>query len=323
MSPSSDSLLGDLPLGRSSVAALCYHNIGGNGMPEQAFRAQMAWLAGRNARTLRLDELRMIADGAAVAEITGGRPAVLLTFDDGFRDLLTRVAPVLREHGFCATVFAVPNRMRPDNEPGEEDEIVADKAHEAWLLRGDRRAWLSWGELCALVDEGVLEAGSHSASHVKLPISAPVPGPAPDHWAYAPWRTQEGGQTSVPRLAPDTAHPLWLEKSGRLESPQEFKVRLEENLRSSRAALETRLGRPARALAWPWGEWSEEGRQAALNAGFDQLFTLRRGAFGSGADATRIPRLEVRRGRKASWFHSRLHIYTRHGLARLYSAARL
>ena len=82
---------------------------------------------------------------------TGGRPAVLLTFDDGFRDLLTRVAPVLREHGFCATTFLVSNRMRPDDEPGMEGEIVADQAHEAWLTRGERSTWLSWAELRGLV----------------------------------------------------------------------------------------------------------------------------------------------------------------------------
>lgn len=313
------SPLSSLPLGRSSVAVLCYHNIGGNGVPEQAFSAQMAWLAGLGVRTLRLDELRMVADGAAVADVTGGKPAVMLTFDDGFRDLFTRVAPVLREHGLCATTFVVSNRMRPDSEPGEEGEIVADRAHEAWLLRGERRAWLSWTELRALVDEGVLEAGSHSASHVKLPVSAPAPGPVPDHWAYAPWR----GQDAAPRLAPDTAGPLWLESHGRLESPQELKARLEENLRASRSELETRLGRPARALAWPWGEWSGEGRQVARSAGFDLLFTLERGPFGPGTDSSRIPRLEVRRRKGPAWFHSRLHIYTRAGLARLYSATRL
>ncbi len=318
MSPWSDPFAG-LPLGRTSVAVLCYHNIGGNGVPEKAFRAQMAWLAGRGARTLRLDGLRKIADGAEISEVTGGRPAVLLTFDDGFRDLLTRVAPVLREHGFCATTFLVSNRMRPDDEPGMEGEIVADQAHEAWLTRGERSAWLSWAELRGLVDEGVLEAGSHSASHVKLPVSAPAPGPVPEHWSYAPWR----GQAAAPRLSPDTTGPLWLESPGRLESAQEFKVRLEENLRASRLELEERLGRPARAFAWPWGEWSEEGREAALAAGFDQLFTLKRGSFCVGADASRIPRLEVRRKRGPAWFHSRLHIYTRKSLANLYSATRL
>lgn len=313
------SLLSSLPLGRSSVAVLCYHNIGGNGVPEEAFRVQMAWLAGQGARTLRLGDLRLIADGTPVAEVTGGRPAVLLTFDDGFRDLLTRVAPILREHGFCATTFVVSNRMRPDDEPGMEGEIVADKAHEAWLLRGERSAWLSWPELRGLVDEGVLEAGSHSASHVKSPVTAPIPGHASSHWAHAPWR----GRAASPRLAPDTAGPLWLESQGRLETAIEFKVRLEENLRASRTELESRLGREIHALAWPWGEWSEESGEAAQTAGFNLLFTLERGAFSAGADASRIRRLEVRRRKGPSWFHSRLHIYTRKILANLYSATRL
>ncbi|EPR42285.1 polysaccharide deacetylase [Desulfovibrio sp. X2] len=303
--------------GRSSVPVLCYHNIGGNGVSEEMFAAQMAWLADRGVRTLRLEELRSVVDGGKGATALDG-PRVLLTFDDGFRDLLTRIAPVLRRHGFSAVSFVVPDRVRPEDEEGEDAPIIADRAHEAFVQRGERRAWLSWSELRGLVDEGVLEAGSHSLHHLMFPVSAPSPGPVPDHWAYAPWR----GKAEAPRLAPDTAGPLWLAEQGRAETAEEFKARLEENLATSKRILESKLDREVASLAWPWGRWSADGVDAARAAGFDLLFTLERGPLCSGTDASRLPRLEVRRRKGLGWFASRVHIYSRAVLARLYSATR-
>lgn len=63
----------------------------------QAFRRQMAYLAERR----KVVPLDAVVEGSA----RGRRPAVAIAFDDGYRSVVTTAAPILREHGFPATVF--------------------------------------------------------------------------------------------------------------------------------------------------------------------------------------------------------------------------
>ncbi|EPR30402.1 polysaccharide deacetylase [Alkalidesulfovibrio alkalitolerans DSM 16529] len=307
------ALLSEFTPGRSSVPVLCYHNIGGNGVPEESFAAQMDWLAARGVRSLTLAGVEAFLRGEPLRE-----PSVLLTFDDGFRDLYTRAAPILRRHGFSCLAFVVPNRIREDHEPGTGEPIMADAAHEAFVLRGDRSAWMSWAEIAELQREGVVEVGSHSLTHRMAPVSEAQAGEVPAHWAYAPWR----GQKTFPRLAPELAAPIRVEEQGRLETIEELKARVEENILKSRDELESRLGCEVRSLAWPWGAWRPEGLWAAHKAGIRLCFTLERGPLSPGTDLMRLPRLEVRRAKGLSWFATRMHIYSRAVFARLYSAMR-
>ena len=111
----------------------------------EAFAAQMAALA-RRRRVVSLDEV--LDDG-----VSDGRPLVAITFDDAYESVLTEAAPVLRAHGFPATVFAPT----------------------AWL--GRRSAWMQ--EMRAPVDildpdglralerEGV-QVESHGHGHIDL-----------------------------------------------------------------------------------------------------------------------------------------------------------
>ncbi len=67
------------------------------------FAAQMALLHHAGVTTVTLDDV--------VTALGGGRPlpprAVVLTFDDGYRDFSTAAVPVLRSYGYRATVFVV------------------------------------------------------------------------------------------------------------------------------------------------------------------------------------------------------------------------
>jgi peptidoglycan/xylan/chitin deacetylase (PgdA/CDA1 family) len=89
-------------------------------VPVDSFAAQMAYLARRRV----VVPLESLVRG----EVSAGRPAVAITFDDGFRSVLTTAAPILRRHGFPATVF-VPTgwlgRRGPWYEaPGCEVEVM-------------------------------------------------------------------------------------------------------------------------------------------------------------------------------------------------------
>ncbi len=304
-------------LGTSSVPVLCYHNIGGNGVPWAAFREQMLWLRARGVAFLGLDGLRRFLGGEPLPG-----PAVCVTFDDGFRDLYTRVGPFFAEHGLRGAVFAIADRLRPEGEPGTRAEIVAHEAHRAFTLRGDRSAWLSAAELAALVRDGLLDVGCHGAHHAMAPQGPGELADIPEHWAYAPWR--EGGLPGpAPRLEPELAGPRWLDEVGRRETEAEFEARAADDFLASRAALEAAVGREVTALAWPWGREHPVARRAAHAAGLDLLFTLTRGPVVRGGDLGSVCRLEVRRNRGLGWLRSRIFLYSRAFLARLYSAARV
>ncbi len=66
-------------------------------MPVARFEWQMAYLA-RHRQVIPLDA---IVEG----RIPPGRPAVAITFDDGFRSVLNVAAPILAGHDFPATLF--------------------------------------------------------------------------------------------------------------------------------------------------------------------------------------------------------------------------
>jgi peptidoglycan/xylan/chitin deacetylase (PgdA/CDA1 family) len=97
--------------------------------------------------------------GEVVDVVRGARPLppgkVALTFDDGYRDFLQDVAPVLEEYRFTATIFLVADRMGETN---------------AWDARhGDpQRHLLSWREAAELASRG-FEMGSHTRTHRPLP----------------------------------------------------------------------------------------------------------------------------------------------------------
>ena len=93
---------------------LAYHAIGACApaddpfnlwVAREDFARQMAWLA-RHRRVVPLDDL-------LTGDVGRGRPAVAITFDDGYTSVLREAVPVLDDHGFPATMF-VPTAFLGD-----------------------------------------------------------------------------------------------------------------------------------------------------------------------------------------------------------------
>jgi peptidoglycan/xylan/chitin deacetylase (PgdA/CDA1 family) len=89
--------------------------------------------------------------------------SVVLTFDDGTRNFLTVVAPLLVERNLPATAFIITKcaAEREGFRPGEE-----------WALADDYMR-LSWAEVRALAATPGIEIGSHSHTHKDLTTAAP------------------------------------------------------------------------------------------------------------------------------------------------------
>ena len=143
---------------------------------------------------LSLEELVAGLDGAGFP-----RRAVVITFDDGYRDNLLTARPILERHGVPATVFVITgytgtNRSfwwddleRISRDAGESrDELRASRQRLRELPDAERRRVLAAlganpqpaspdslpltpEELVALTRDGLVEAGAHTVTHPWLP----------------------------------------------------------------------------------------------------------------------------------------------------------
>ena len=86
------------------------------------------------------------------------RYTAVLTFDDGTRNFLTVVAPILRERRLPATAFVITKSTSE-----REDSLFADE----WSPIDDH-LHLSWSEIRALAATPGVEIGSHSHTHPDL-----------------------------------------------------------------------------------------------------------------------------------------------------------
>ncbi len=127
------------------VPILLYHRIDESGDPftttPRLFEAHLSWLADHEYRSITPGQLDGMLGGATAA----GPKTFMLTFDDGFADLETTVAPMLREHDFSATAFLITSRCQPASSDGDE--------------------YLSWASARSLASEGVFDFHSHTHSH--------------------------------------------------------------------------------------------------------------------------------------------------------------
>lgn len=145
---------------RRHVPILCYHSVIGSEhhinsdphkqhIPLSLFLRHLDYLQ-KHHRVLSLSEFQRAR--------RENRPlpdhAVVLTFDDGFQDFATVVAPHLMRRKLPATVFVITDRASGNLPPNGE-------------------TFLTWQEIRELANSG-LDIGSHTCAHPRLP-DLPLP----------------------------------------------------------------------------------------------------------------------------------------------------
>ena len=142
-----------------SLRVLMYHKVNDlpnnrMSMPVSLFDEQMAELGELGYTVVGLDAvLGHYVDGLPLPE-----GAVLITFDDGYRDNLLNAAPVLKKYGYPAVQF-VPIAYVGDAQP---------LPHEKYLsAHGVHNPTVDWSEIRELENHGV-RIESHGISHKPL-----------------------------------------------------------------------------------------------------------------------------------------------------------
>lgn len=125
-------------------------------LPAKKFREHMRHLSSASITVLSLVE--------TAGRIRDRRPlpkkSVVITFDDGYQNFRSEAWPVLKEFGFCATVFIVTGKMGMTNSWDEGRSDIPSLP------------LLSWDEAAALSSAGV-DFGAHTANHADLSRAAP------------------------------------------------------------------------------------------------------------------------------------------------------
>jgi peptidoglycan/xylan/chitin deacetylase (PgdA/CDA1 family) len=195
------------------------------------------WLKGNGWAPVSLDQVQAAAGG--------GPPlpdkAILITFDDGLKSLYTRVFPLLRAYRYPAVAALVGSWM----------EDTPDGTVKYGDQNAPRSTFVSWDEAREMQASGLVEFASHTYDLHRGALANPQGNltPAAQTWLYDP-------------------------KSQTYEDDGAYRARILADLERSRAAMQAHLGRPPRAIAWPYGRYTGPGLEVAKQSGFTFALTL-------------------------------------------------
>jgi len=213
--------------------------------------AQFQWLKDQG--------YHVVSVGQILAAHAGKRPlperAVLLSFDDGYESVYTKVLPLLQRYRYPATV-ALVGCWLDGSCPGGDGSRLAEKL-------------LSRPQLRELIDSGLVEVASHSYDMHRGLAGNPQGNAQP---------------VGVTRRY-DAA-------SGRYEDDASYRARIRTDLKRSSDGLWRALRVRPRVMVWPYGEANTPLVEAARAAGMPMTLVLRDGD-NSVADLSLVRRMLV------------------------------
>lgn len=134
------------------IPVLCYHHLADNGNPMGGYNLdpslleeQFKYLKKLGYQTVSLDQFYSYIKGESGADFPK-RP-ILLTFDDGSLTHKTVLVSLLKKYGFRASIFIYPST----------------------ISNPKYKFYMRWPDLKEALSSGVLDLGSHTLYHPKLP----------------------------------------------------------------------------------------------------------------------------------------------------------
>jgi len=144
------------------VVVLCYHSIHSTKPFRSAapslFDSQLCWLK-EHCDVIRFSEV------AKASKAARHRPAVALTFDDGYLDNYEQAFPLLQKHGIPATFFLTVGLLEKHSAIIARFQMLMHSSYE------DIRP-LEWSQVREMHNAG-MEIGTHTFSHPNLARLSP------------------------------------------------------------------------------------------------------------------------------------------------------
>lgn len=201
--------------------------------------AQFSWLKENNYHPVSLEDIVQASKGK------GKLPhnAVLLTFDDGYQSVYTRIFPLLKLFGYPAVVALVGSWMEGDDKSTVRygDNLVP------------RSNFITWGQAKEMVDSGYVEIASHSYDlHRGIQAN-------PQH-----------------NNLPAATTRLYDSKTG-YESATAYLMRIRDDLTINTQLIERHLGRKPRSMVWPYGKYNHATIKIARELGMPVTMSLDEG----------------------------------------------
>jgi peptidoglycan/xylan/chitin deacetylase (PgdA/CDA1 family) len=317
---------------RPGLIVLTYHRIAEPGTDlfydpvisatPEAFRTQIDWLA-RRTRVLTLDDL--------LAQVESGspwrEPAMLVTFDDGYRDNFDLAVPILREHGVPATFFIPTAFFESPRLPWWDHVAYTIKQTTVPRLVVERdpagdsppidinretttRALAVMKVIRAFLDDTIADHGwflQRLAERAQVEPDATALG----RQLFMTWDQVRELADSGPSLTIGS-HAHSHRRLAALDENDQYR-----ELAESKQILEDRLGRPASALAYPYGwagTYTDETKVLAASAGYQLAFSSHEGVNRfSRFDRYEISRLGVGSADSSAMLRARSALHTAFG----------
>jgi biofilm PGA synthesis lipoprotein PgaB len=235
-----------------SFRVLCYHDIRDNlresfqrwpevtALDTQDLIRHFSWLKENGYHPVSLQQIVDAREGRARLP----DKAVLLTFDDGYKSVYTKVFPLLKQFEFPALIAIVGDWIQT---PSGKQVKYGDGLMP-------RSEFVNWNEVREMVDSGLVEVASHS-HNLHYGLSANPQG----------------------SKIPAAVSRFYWPQSGGYESDEQYAARIKNDLKRSADLIERETGIRPRAVVWPYGAYSLITAQWAAEAGMPVTMNLEPG----------------------------------------------
>lgn len=271
---------------RRGVLVLGYHNVLPASVKESG--ADRSLHLPQSTFAQQLDHLGKVCEVVQLADLLAGRcptgkPLAAITFDDGYLGALTAGVEELEKRNLPATFFVVPGCL--DGHAFWWDRFVEADGRP---LAPETRAFLM--ERLAGEEAAVEDWAKTRLREVPVPDAARTSG-------IKEFRSA-ASNTGIGFGAHTWTHPNLARLTG---------AALDRELREPLSWISNNLGSPSRALAFPYGRYSETVTSRLTSAGYQAGLAIEGGWFRAGPPLAQVlPRLNVSSGLSPSGFALRL-----------------
>jgi peptidoglycan/xylan/chitin deacetylase (PgdA/CDA1 family) len=272
----------------------------------EAFYRQMDFVR-RNFDVLTFKDLYRLE----TEEKSWPRRALLITFDDGYRDNYTQAFPILKQLGLPATIFLATGHI------GRAKMFWWDLI--AYCVKHSNRKAANLDEVCPAAMDFTSAAGRHDATERILRWVKSVPDAVKNRFLDGLGNELE---VDLPAGLAEGMHLSWDEVKEMADSGIEFgshtvthpvlrnvsEAKLDEELTESKKMIEQQLGRDCLVLAYPVGgrqNFNESVQAAARRSGYQYAVSYDEGlATLEESDRYAMPRIHVESDQSLSLFRA-------------------